>query len=170
VNASRALILAMAGLVSAASGSPGAETCSEHLFVIERSKNSNIVAYDANRNSSGEWNSSEPVIAYWLLNGDKNKREELNRVERERAYGVEAKPGDSAGTYFLVFKATRKRRQTIRMLNGCPVATGSIKGHDAILRKIFVKSKEGLRPSVEYVEIFGEDLATGRPLYEKFVP
>jgi hypothetical protein len=140
------------------------------LFVIARSKNANIVAYDANRNPNGEWDAHEPVVAYWLLNGEKDKREELNRVEREHAYGVEATPGEGAGTYSLVFKASRKRRQTVRMLNGCPVATTSIDGHEGILRKIFVKSKEGLSPSVEYVELFGEDLATGGPLYEKFVP
>ena len=166
----RTLAVAIVALVSAPFRSSGADTCPAHLFVIERSKNANVVAYDANRNPNGEWDSREPVVAYWLLNGDKDKREELNRVEREHAYGVEATPGESTGTYSLVFKASRKRQQTVRMLNGCPIATTSIDGHEGILRKIFVKSKEGLSPSVEYVEVFGEDLATGAPLYEKFVP
>src|SRR5262249_39724099 len=82
-------------------------TCPAHLFVIERSKNANIVAYDAKRTPAGDLDASEPVVAYWLLNGEKDKREELNRVEKDKAYGVEAAPGDSAGTYFLVFKAER---------------------------------------------------------------
>ena len=161
----------MAGLLAAASESPGAETCPEHLFVIERSKNSNIVAYDANRRPDGEWNSSEPVVAYWLLNGEKDKREELNRVERERAYGVQAKAGHDAGTWVLSFKARKSRRVTISMRNGCPVAITSIGGRDGILRRIFVRSTEGFGlPKVDSVELFGEDLETAGPLHEKFVP
>ena len=93
------------------------------------------------------------------------------RPERERAYGVEAVPGDSPGVDTVVFKAQPKRRLTIRMLNGCPVATTPIGGRDGILRRVFVQSKEGsMLPKVAYVEIFGEDAATGAPLYEKFVP
>ncbi len=57
------------------------------------------------------------------------------------------------------------------MLNGCAVATAPIGGQDGILRKMFVQSNERSFPSkVEYVEFFGEDAASGGPLYEKFVP
>ena len=114
---------------------------------------------------------SEPVLAYWLLNGEAGKREELNMVERQRAYGFDVTPGHTPGTYSMTFKAGRKRRLTVRMLNGCPVVTASIGGHDGILRRMFVQSKEGsMRPTVEYVEFFGQDAAAGVPLYEKFLP
>jgi hypothetical protein len=57
------------------------------------------------------------------------------------------------------------------LLNGCPAAIFSIGGRQGILRRIFVKSKETIMmPKIEYVEIFGEEQATGAPLYEKFVP
>jgi len=92
-------------------------------------------------------------------------------MQRERAYGVEAVPGHSPGIYTVVFKARRKRHLKVHMLNGCPVATTRIGGHDAILRRLFVQAKEGsVLPKVVYVEFFGEDAATGAPLYEKFVP
>lgn len=162
-----ALALPVLGLAE----SPSGEACPAHLFVMARSKNSNIVAYDAIRGPGGDLAASEPVVAYWLLNGEKGKREELNRVERERAYGVEAAPGETPGTYGLFFKANRKRRLTVKMLNGCPVAIAPIGGRDGILRRIFIQAKEGgLRPTVEYVEFFGEDPVGGAPLYEKFVP
>jgi hypothetical protein len=154
-----------------AAGLATEKTCPAHLFVIERSKNSNIVAYDAKRGPSGEWDSSEPVEAYWLLNGDKDKREELTAIERDRAYGVETTPGDAPGTYSMVFKAQRKRRFTVSMLNGCPVVTTQVHGHDAIVRKLYVKSKETLvMPKVNYIEFFGEDAATRKQLEEKFKP
>ena len=160
------LALALPALVGAAGS--GRDTCPAHLFVIERSKNANIVVYDANRGPVGNFAAFEPVVAYWLLNGDNAKREELNVVERERAYGFDISPGDIPGTYAMAFKADRNRRLTIRILNNCPVATVPIGGRNGILRRMFVQSKEAfLLPKVEYVEYFGEDVVGGGPLYEK---
>lgn len=162
-----AFVLAALGQGSVSAGAP----CPAHLFVIERSKNANVVAYDANRGPAGDLVTAEPVLAYWLLNGEAGKREELNMVERQRAYGFDVTPGETPGIYSMTFKAGRKRRLTIRMLNGCPVVMVSIGGHQGILRRMFVQSKEGsMRPTVEYVEFFGEDEAAGAPLYEKFIP
>ena len=147
-----------------------ADSCPAHLFVIERSKNANVVVYDANLGAGSDFAASEPVVAYWLLNGEKGKREELNVVERKQAYGFDVTPGEP-GTFALAFKASRERRLTIGMLNDCPAATGPIGGQNGILRRMFVQSKEdSLRPKVEYVELFGEDATSGGPLYEKFVP
>jgi hypothetical protein len=148
-----------------------AHPCPEHLFVIERSKNANIVVYDANRGPGGDLAASKPVIAYWLLNGEKGKRQELNVVQWQSAYGFDVKAGHASGTFDMAFKADRKRRLTIRTINDCPVLTGSIDGHDAILHKMFVKSNESsIPPKVEYVEFFGEDIATKKPLHEKAIP
>jgi Domain of unknown function (DUF4833) len=165
----RAAILT-AALVSIGRGGARAQTCPDHLFIVARSKNANIVAYDANRGPGGDFVTSEPVIAYWLLDGDPNQREELTRMQRERAYGVSGKPGDSPETFVVVFNAQKKRRLTIRMVDGCPVAMTPIAGKNAILRRLFVQSKEGtVMPKVEYVEFFGEDPHTKKPVYEKSV-
>jgi hypothetical protein len=151
--------------------SAAADPCPAHLFVIERSKNANIVAYDANLAPSGDFAASEPVRAYWLMNAKNGEREELNVVERQRAYGFDVAPGDAPATYAFTFKAGRKRQLTIRQHNGCPTAFVAIGGQSGILRRLFVRSKEGFgRPTIEYVEFFGEDAANGGPLYEKFVP
>jgi Domain of unknown function (DUF4833) len=161
------LLLVPVGEASAAV----APACPEHLFVIERSKNANIVVYDANRGAGGDFSTSKPVVAYWLLNGEKSKRQELNLVEWQSAYGFDVKPGNTPGTFAMAFKADRKRRLTIRTLNHCAVLTGPIDGHDGILHKMFVKSNESSSPpKVEYVEFFGEDLTTRKPLHEKAIP
>src|SRR5262249_26544671 len=52
--------------------------CPAHLFVIERSKNANIVVYDARLAKGGELAKSKPVVAYWLLDGDKDRRDSLH--------------------------------------------------------------------------------------------
>ena len=146
--------------------------CPAHLFVIERNKNANIVVYDANLGPAGDFAASEPVKVYWLMNANKGEREELNVVESRRAYGFNVVPGDAPATYTMTFKAGKgKRHLTIRMLNGCPVAIASINGRSGILRKLFVQSTEGLTgPTVQYVELFGDDAENGEPLHEKFTP
>jgi len=165
------VLLAVAPVSRGEAADPPGDSCPSHLFVLGRSKNANIVVYDANRNAAGDLAGSDPVVAYWLLNGESGAREELNLVERQHAYGIDVVPGKTPGTFEMAFKAGRDRRLVVRMLNGCPAVTGAIGGHDGVLRKLFVQSKEGgSLPKVEYVEFFGEDLATGEPLYERFVP
>jgi len=168
-----AMIAAAAAFALPASGvaQTAGEACPLHLFVVARSKNANVVAYDANPAPGGGLVATEPVVAYWLLDGDEKRREELTGIERERAYGVEGKPGHAPGTYTVVFKARRKFPLAVRVVNGCPVAVTRIQGHTAILHRLFVKSKEGLGlPKIEYVEVFGENPDTGAPVQEKLVP
>ncbi len=148
-----------------------AEPCPAHLFVIERSKNANIVVYDANMGPTGEFKPSEPLVAYWLLNARQGQREELNALERKHAYGFDVTTGDTPGTYVMAFKASRQRRLLVRMLNGCPVAIAPLGGHDGILHRIFIRLKtDSPQQKVEYVELFGEDVATGGQLCERLVP
>ena len=66
------------------------------------------MVYDAKRGTGGDLAKPKPVVAYWLLDGDKDRREELNRIERERAYGFDVKPGDAPGTFVLTFRAGRR--------------------------------------------------------------
>ena len=167
----RGAVVALLAFALPALGEAAGSACPAHLFVIARSKNANIVVYDANRGPAGDFVASAPVAVYWLLNGENGKREELNTVQREHAYGVDVTPADAPGTYDMTFKAERKRRFTVRMLNGCPVVMGSIGGQNGIYRRIFVQSKEdSIRPKVEYIEFFAEDAASGKPLHEKYVP
>jgi len=164
-------VVALLTLALPTLGEAAGSECPAHLFVIARSKNANIVVYDANRGPGGDFVASAPVVVYWLLNGENDKREELNSVQRDHAYGVDVTPADPLGTYAMTFKAERKRGFTVRTLNACPVVTGSIGGQNGILRKIFVQAKEdSLRPKVEYIEFFAEDASSGKPLYEKYIP
>lgn len=40
-----------------------------------------------------------------------------------------------------------------------------------VLKKVFVSVDEsGLMPSVNYIELWGKDAATGKEVYEKFKP
>jgi Domain of unknown function (DUF4833) len=165
VRAHRAAIGAALLLLGGSEAARG--VCREHLFVIARSKNANVVVYDAKVDPSGRL-AAQPVSAYWLLGGDPARREELTSIEFNRAYGFTLGPGEEPETYAIAFKARRGRHATLRMHDGCPVVLVQIHGHLGILTRIYVKSKEGgLMPKVESIELFGEDATTGKPLHEK---
>src|SRR5689334_9122752 len=40
------------------------------LFVIERSKNANVIHYDAHVAKDGSLVASEPVVAYWIMKAE----------------------------------------------------------------------------------------------------
>jgi hypothetical protein len=165
VRANRAALGAALFLLGSGEASRG--LCREHLFVIARSKNANVVVYDAKVDPSGRL-ADEPVSAYWLLDGDPARREELTTFEFNRAYGFSLVTGQEPDTYTLTFKAGHRRQATVRMQGGCPVVLVTIQGHLAVLKRIYVKSKEGgLMPKVESIELFGEDATTGKPLHEQ---
>jgi hypothetical protein len=147
-----------------------ATLCPAHLFTIERSKNANVVVYDARLGDSGELDPKNPVVVYWLLKAQDGRREELNRVERQRAYGFDVDPGEDPGTFAFRLKAGKKRPFIVAMRDGCPVALGTIGGRPAILERIFVKEKPGMTLKVESVDIFGRDGADGRPVTETIIP
>ena len=59
-----------------------------NLFVIERSKNANVVSYDAVLTDDGKIKEESPIDAYWLLYAYKNgEREELSAFDK-KAYGT----------------------------------------------------------------------------------
>jgi hypothetical protein len=148
---------------------PGA--CTPHLFVLERSTNANIVVYDAQRVASGELDPAKPVVAYWICNAEKGQREQLTSLQWNRAYGFDTKPAKKPGRFRMTFKANLGRGFVVQIVNGCPAAVARIGGRRAIVRRVFVHVKTTVFvPSVESVEMFGDDLETGAPLHEEFHP
>ena len=65
------------------------------LFIIERSKNANVVHYDARLTADGNLDPKEPVIAYWVLLAKDGGREKLSWIEKKKAYGFTIKPDSS---------------------------------------------------------------------------
>ena len=65
------------------------------LFIIERSKNANVVHYDARLTADGKLDPKDPVIAYWVLSAEDGRREELSWIEKKKAYGFDIKPAPS---------------------------------------------------------------------------
>lgn len=141
------------------------------LFIIERSKNANIVRYDAQLTKDGKLNPEEPVVAYWILHADEGQRAELSWMQKKMAYGFETKPAPSGDGYLMKMVPLPKRELRIKKVDEAVQAQLEIDGKPAVLEKIYVDSDPGLTgPSVNYVKLFGKDLETGEKREEKIVP
>ena len=141
------------------------------LFIIERSKNANVVHYDARLTADGKLDPREPVIAYWVLSAEDGRREELSWIEKKKAYGVDIKPDPSVKGYKLTLGAAPQQQITVRKEGAAVRAEGIIDGRPAVLEKMYIKASDGLTgPKVEYIELYGKDLQTGKKRYQKIVP
>jgi len=147
-----------------------APTCPPELFRLGRSKNANVVVYEAHLSTAGTLDPSAPVKASWVLLASKGEREELSFFEWRMAYGFEVRPAGPSPGFVFTFKAREDRPVRIVLRDGCPVGIAAIGGRTGILRRIFIQADDRyLIPSVEYVEVFGSDLETGKELYERIV-
>jgi hypothetical protein len=159
-----ALGLSLAGAVT------NEDADARRLFRIERSKNANIVVYDALMTRDGLLQSSKPVDAYWLTLADDGQRAKLSRIQKRFAYGFKAQFLDD-NTVVMKMAADIGRHITVDVVEGVPRAVTEIDGRASVLDRIYVKSIEKkLWPSVEYLELFGVDSMTGEERYERIYP
>jgi hypothetical protein len=152
------------------------------LFWIERSKNKNIVVYEATASAAA--GCYDTILPYWLeidpayvaknrLAGKKDDRSELNYIEKQIAYGVSTKPSTDPRNRFPVVSLVALPNIVAHLVtcsDNIPRLRMVIGGKLAYLRRVYVESSEswvGL-PKVLYVELFGVDL-TGVDVYERIV-
>jgi hypothetical protein len=167
----RAVLLGSATLVGELAAQ--AESAkSEPLFVIARSKNANIVEYDARWRAGGRLDPDEPLVAYWIMRAENGRRESLTWLERRLAYGFDTRfeaGGDVLAVRLRAFatRGLRVRRGT----QGRFQAEMTIGRQPSVLERIFVCTDEGgVTPSVRYVELAGRALASRARVSERIVP
>lgn len=145
-----------------------AQKTTQSLFIIERSKNANVVHYDVKLTAAGEIDPNEPVIAYWIMLATDGHREELNWIEKKRAYGFSVKPDPSVNGYEMTVVAVPRGHIAVRKDGDAVRAELAIGGRPAVLEKIYINASDGLLgPKVHYIELYGKDLKTGEKRYEK---
>jgi hypothetical protein len=161
-----AILVLLASFGDARAGAPPR---AQPLFRIERSKNANVVQYDAVLASDEALDRRTPVVAYWILLAEDGRREGLSALER-RAYGFKVSP-EPGGSWLLYLNATSDRALRVVRWQGRWVAQVVIHGRSAVLSRIYVASDEsGLLPSVRWIELYGVDMITGQPLVERLKP
>ena len=140
------------------------------LFIIERSKNANVVHYDTQLTAAGEIDPNEPVIAYWVMLATDGHREELNWIEKKKAYGFSIKSDPSVNGYKMTVVAVPQGQITVRKDGDTVRAELVIDGRPAFLEKIYINATDGLLgPKVHYIELYGKDIKTGEKRHQKIV-
>lgn len=143
----------------------------QSLFIIEHSKNANVVHYDARLTSDGKLDPREPVSAYWIMRAEDGRREPLNWMEKEKGYGFNIKPDASVNGYKMTLMAAPQEQITVKKAGNAIRAEVTVNGRPAVLEKIYINSSDSLTgPKVHYIMLYGKDLKTGGKLSQKSVP
>ena len=139
------------------------------LFHIERSKNPNIVCYDANLDEDGKFNIQNPVEGYWVLLAKKNdKIEDLSDSDR-KSYGFTTKYDEKSNSFDFSLKVI-DRKMTILMVDGRPKLKILINNMDAYLEKIYIQTKDVLGgPKISFYTLYGKTAYTNEPIEEKVI-
>lgn len=143
----------------------------QSLFKIERSKNANIIQYDAQMGSDGKLYKKVPVVAYWVRLAEQGQVKKLSWVQRVFAYGFSTDYDEVSDSATLDMAADLGQSIDVRRLDGKYRAVIEIDNKPSELVKIFIQShRKGITVKVDYIEIYGTDLETGQDSYVRFVP
>ena len=139
------------------------------LFVIERSVNGNVVHYDA-RLKDGKLDPQQPVVAYWVM-GESGRRQELNVLERLKAYGFSIWPDKQPDAFRMTLVSDKKKEIRVIHTDSGVHAQAQIGRCSAYLQKIFIESKKSWMINLpEYAEMIGNDVQTGAECRERVTP
>ena len=142
------------------------------LFYLQRSTNSNTVVYDANLLANSEINPKQPVEIYWLRYNTNGARRDLNFAERNLVYGLNFDAIAKTDAYVITLMAYSSRVIIVSMgSDGKAIAKVQINGKISKLKNIYIDvSGSGFFSSVNYIELIGIDLASGKSVIERFQP
>jgi hypothetical protein len=141
----------------------------QEIFHIERSKNKNVVRYDARLDKDGQLDAKEPVASYWL--GPTGKRWPVKTFDRTFFYGFRVRKDKSGEFWHFSIAAAKGRQMKLYLKDGVPRAEGRVAGTTVYLTKFYVRFAEDTTiPKVLYVDLFGVDVKTGDKRHERFVP
>ncbi len=140
----------------------------DKLFFIQRSKNANEIHYDARVLKDGTLDPKNPVDGYWLNKAEDGSRSSISLLQKI-AYGYDVEPA-AGGTYTMKLKAFGDRPLTLTRVNERWRAQVAIAGKQGYMTRLYVATDEsGVMPKVLYVDVFGEEVGSGKPLQEHIV-
>ena len=143
----------------------------QKLFWIERSKNANIIQYDARILPNGRLSPRNTVVAYWVRLAEQGQIEELSWMQEVFAFGFEELYDPDTDSASLEMVVDFGRDLTVLRVGDAYRVKTTINGMPAYLEKIFIEAhKRGFLITVEYIDVYGVDARTGEPLLERFTP
>ena len=163
----RFILLIMILVGSAAAGDNFKE---QDIIIIERNLNKNEVHY-AVRIAHGRIDQEEPIVAYWIMKEKGGIREDLNWIEKRKAYGFNIKKDETGDFYYMKFKGYDTRSIKVLVKDGQPKAEIGINKAPAYFEKMYIYAVvSGFMPDIKYIELKGKDLKTGIHVSERIIP
>jgi hypothetical protein len=148
-----------------------AEPEKQALFWVERSKNANIIQYDAQVGPDGKLYRDEPVVGYWVRLAKEGQVEEMSWLQWIFAFGFDIKMSADGDSAEMIMRGGKDRPITVRREGDRLCAVLMMEGAPACIEKAYINAKrKGLRFKVYYLDFWGFDTVTGEHRYERIVP
>jgi hypothetical protein len=164
----RTMLILFLMVMSLAAAAPAQTT--QPLFVIERTKNANKLYYQAVIGADGALDPEQPVKAHWIMwakDPSGRTTEGMNLIERTKVYGFNIKP-DGAGRFRMTLKPFKDRLIRVYLKDAVARAEMLIDGRPSYFDKMYIFSPGDSKP--DSIKLFGTDVESGEPSYEKVVP
>ena len=148
---------------------PIPEKSASHLFYIQHSQNHNTFVYEANfRNKKIE--ETEPIKIHRIAYTKGGEKEELTKMQRNLAYGIEIKKLKENHYEFTLVSYPEKKLYLEMNSKGKLQVRTTINGKKLILHKMFLSIKKGvsIKPKIEYIDFYGLCIDTGKEIKERF--
>lgn len=141
------------------------------LFYVQRSPNANSVVYAAKLDAKGNFDSRNPVDAFWRKFNIDGSKKNLNFIERMMAYGVRVVTSKTGQPVSFTIAALPQRRLTLGWdEHHRPQATLSVDNRTVKLAYVYLQVEEGgLMPDVPSLDIVGTDIASGKAVREHLI-
>lgn len=143
------------------------------LFYIQRSMNTNTIAYEVNVNDKKQLDDSNPVHPYWIRYEEDGGCKELSYIERKFAYGINSEVVDERKQQFRLSLVSYPFDILLRKtIDGEYAAFITANSKEIELNHIYFQTEGGTfwEPIVKYIDIFGIDLKSGLNVVERVVP
>jgi hypothetical protein len=137
------------------------------LFTIEKSSNANRVQYEAHLRPDGHFDPNQPIAAYWIMAAENGRRQELNILERAKAYGFKLRQ-DGVDSYRLWVVSHPEKEIHVYREGGTVRAEALIGGKLSLVEKIYIQMHRSFVLNLpEFGEMFGFDKETGEKRVER---
>lgn len=139
------------------------------LFYLQRTKNTNTVIYELNK-KNGLLDSKNPIHIFWILFTSNEEHQELSSIEKKYAYGITI---TAIGNEDYQFTLVAYPKITLHLKKDSDKNHHvyiTLSGKLMMLQRTFIKEKEGgfsLSPTIEYIDFFGIDVASGKEMNER---
>jgi hypothetical protein len=164
------VFIQMAVVLGTLAGTLAAQT-TQPLFLIERTKNTNKIYYEAIITKSGAIDAKNPVKAFWILwarDTTGKTTEPLSFIEKKLAYGYNVDPDPSGKRFNMTLKPFKERLIKIYLQDGVARAEMLINSQPSYFEKMYIFSKGDSKP--DSVKLYGTDIENGDKKCETVVP